>query len=263
MPVKAYSTVLVLVATTLVGSFAQGGLAFEVASLKPAGPVDQAHEFLAQYIASSHLAGFIPGDDQRIEIRGWSAAELVASAYKIPIRQIDGPPWASNTRYDIEALIPSGQSRDKAPEMLRTLLQERLALKAHSEVRNLSGYVITVGKNGQKLEETGPAAPSNDPRGSRKQMRPGYVGQQIGHASMVQLADILTRELKAPVEDQTGLKGYYAILIEIPAVEAEDELARPGLYREALNSYGLRLSAGKIDVPVVVIDNLSKTPREN
>jgi uncharacterized protein (TIGR03435 family) len=80
---------------------------------------------------------------------------------------------------------------------------------------------------------------------------------------MAQITAALARELKAPVEDQTGLKGYYSIVIEIPAAEAKDELARPGLYREALNAYGLRLSAGKIDLPVTVIDNLSKAPAGN
>ena len=60
---------------------------------------------------------------------------------------------------------------------------------------------------------------------------------------MAQIAASLARELKAPVEDQTGLKGYYSVVLEIPA-EAKDELARPNLYQEALKAYGLRLSAG-------------------
>jgi uncharacterized protein (TIGR03435 family) len=240
----------------------QSDVSFEVASLKPSGPVSRMEVAMAQLL-SQGKTGFIPGDAGRVEIRGWSATELVACAYRVSVRQIVAPPWASDARYNIDATIPSGESPDRAPDMLRRLLQERLGLKAHGEVRKMAGYAISTAKDGPKLEDTGPAAPNSDPRSSRKKMRPGFVGLQLDHSTMAQVTASLERELNAPVEDQTGLKGRYSIVLEIPAAQAKDELARPGLYREALATYGIRLSAAKIDLPVTVIDNLTKTPTEN
>ena len=71
------------------------------------------------------------------------------------------------------------------------------------------------------------------------------------------------RELGAPVEDQTELKGFYSILLEIPSSEMKDELNRPTLFREALSAYGLHLAAGKIDAPILVIDRLSQNLDSN
>lgn len=69
--------------------------------------------------------------------------------------------------------------------------------------------------------------------------------------------------MRAPVEDQTGLKGHYAILIQYRYSDWVDESARPAIVQETLSEYGLRLTAGKVDAPVLIIDNISKTPTEN
>jgi uncharacterized protein (TIGR03435 family) len=239
-----------------------GAPAFEVASLKPSGPIEPARARLWEMIANDHPFGFLPGHGNRIEIHGMSAAELIAAAYQMPMREIVGPSWISDIRFDIDALIPSGQPRTKAPEMLRTLLEERLALKAHRDVRRVSGYILSVGKGGPKLKESGPFTPTNDPSSGRR-IRQGFNGFQLGHCDMAQLADALARELRVPVEDQTRLNGVYSILIQIPSAELKDELNRPTLYREALSAYGLQLAASKIETPVLVIDKLSKTPASN
>jgi uncharacterized protein (TIGR03435 family) len=174
-----------------------------------------------------------------------------------------GPPWISDARLDVEALIPSGQHPDKIPEMLRTLLEQRLALKAHREVRNIFGYTLSTGKGGPKLEETGPNVPTTNPLSSVRKFKPGYSGTQMDHADMAQLVNILARELGAPVDDQTGLKGHYAIVLQFLSSEPQDEFSKPSLYKEALEPYGLILASGKIHAPFLVIDNLSKTPGEN
>lgn len=236
--------------------------AFELASLKQSGLIEPARARLFEMIANDHPFGFLPGHGNRIEIHGWSAAELLAAAYQIPMREIQGPPWISDVRFDVDALIPSGQPRAKAPEMLRTLLEDRLALKAHRDVHRVSGYILSVGKGGPRLKDAPPFTPTSNSSGDRR-IRPGFSGFQLDHCDMPQLADALTRELRAPVEDQTGLKGFYSILIEIPSSEMKDELERPALFRDALMAYGLHFTAGKVDAAVLVIDNLSKTPASN
>ena len=234
--------------------------AFEVASLKPSGPIDPGRARLFESIANDSPLGFLPGSGNRIRIDGWSAAELIAAAYQVPMREIVGPAWIFDARYTVEAIIPSGQPT-KAPEMLRTLLQERLALRAHRDVRRKSGYVLSVGKGGPKLKEAPPFTPTQDL--SNSQIRRGFNGFQLDHGDMAQLAASLAWHLHAPVEDQTGLKGFYFILLEFPSSEAKDEFDQPDLFRRALSAYGLQLGGGKIDAPILVIDNLSKMPVSN
>jgi uncharacterized protein (TIGR03435 family) len=169
----------------------------------------------------------------------------------------------SEARFDVEALIPAGQSAEKAPEMLRTLLAERFALKAHHEDRRMSGYILSIGKGGPKLTESGPAVPTNNPTTFVNRIKPGFNGEQIDHCDMARLINSLARDLGAPVDDQTGLKGHYAIVIQYKYADFEDEAARPSVLRDALSDYGLHLAAGKIDAPFLVIDNASRTPTEN
>jgi uncharacterized protein (TIGR03435 family) len=248
------------------GALAQDSTApaFDVASLKPSGSTNPVRDRLFEMEAVDNRSGRLPGRGQKIEIHGMNVAELVAAAYRVPLEGIVGPSWIFDVRFDIDALIPSGQARDKAPEMLLTLLQERLALKAHREVRKTSGYILSVGKSGPKLTETGPFKPSGDVGdfANRSKPAPGY-SEQLGHCDMAQLADVLAQHLKAPVEDRTGLKGFYAIQFHIPSSDMRDEALRPAAFADALGAYGLHLAAGKIDAPLLVIENLSKTPTPN
>ena len=239
--------------------------AFEVASLKPSGPISPAQERLFEMVANDGDALGLPGRGQRVEIHGRSAAELIAAASRVPLRDIVGPSWLSDARFDIDALIPSGQTRAKAPEMLLTLLQERLALKAHRDVRRTSGFILLVAEGGPKLKEAPPFTPSADLGSLTDHSRPPFNGlrEELGHCDMAQLANNLAQQLREPVEDQTGLKGFYSILIQIPGDEMKDETQRPAAFQAAMKAYGLRLAAGKIDAPILVIDNISKTPTPN
>jgi len=241
--------------------------AFEVASVKPSAPTDRLQNELSEFMTGSRnlrAKGFGPGDGQRVELHGLSAAELAAVAYRIPRREVVGPSWISDVRFQIDALIPAGQTRDKAPEMLLTLLQERLALKAHHEVRRMSGYILSVAEGGPKLKEAAEVTSPPDvtapigPRGD-----PGSRNERMRHCDMSQLVDDLAQNLQAPVEDRTGLKGFYEIVIHIAGSDMRDEAARAGAFQEAMKVYGLRLASGKIDIPIIVIDNLSKTPTPN
>ena len=144
----------------------------------------------------------------RVEAVGDTAAQLVAAAYLIPVREIVGPTWMSDARFDIVALIPSGQSPNQATEMLRTLLEKRFSLKAHREVRRMSGYILSIGKGGSKLTETGPAAPTNKSGDYVKRIKPGFNGTQMDHCDMPALTRNLAQSLNAPVEDQTGLTTF-------------------------------------------------------
>jgi uncharacterized protein (TIGR03435 family) len=249
--------------------------AFEVASIKPLGPV--APPLLPEFAsipADSNPRFLYSLSGRRLAARGRTLAQLVAAAYLIPVREIVGPSWMSEARFDVEALIPASQIPERgsdkkafdtlertASEMFRTLLAERFALKVHHEDRRVSGYILSIGKGGPKLTESGPAMLTDNDYVDR--IKRGFNGMQMDHCDMVQLTNQLARLLGAPVNDQTGLKGHYSIVIQYTYTEFANEANRPSVLQDALSDYGLRLAAGKIDAPFLVIDNVSRTPTEN
>lgn len=236
---------------------------FEVASIKPSGRVDPGRARRLEFMENEYPRGLFSVRGGRVEAFGDTAAQLVAAAYLIPVREIAGPTWMSDARFDIVALIPSGQSPNQATEMLRTLLEKRFSLKAHHEVRRMFGYILSIGKGGTKLTETGPPAPTNKSGDYVKRIKPGFNGTQMDHCDMPALTKTLAQSLNAPVEDQTGLKGHYSIVLQYLYSEWADESARPEILRDILRDYGLNLTAGKVDAPFLVIDNFSRTPAEN
>jgi uncharacterized protein (TIGR03435 family) len=207
--------------------------------------------------------GFLPGRGQKIEIRGMNAAELIAAAYRMPLTEIQGPSWMSDVQFDIDALIPAGHTRDQAPDMLRVLLEQRLGLKAHREVRKSAGYILSVRKEGPKLQEAGSFTPTTNPGGGANRPPVSGLREQLDHCDMAELARTLSQNLAAPVEDQTGLKGFYAFVLQIPRSETKDGLDRPAQLRQALSAYGLRLTAKEIEAPLLIVENLSRIPTPN
>jgi uncharacterized protein (TIGR03435 family) len=237
--------------------------AFEVASVKPSGPDALERARLLEFVENNNPRGLFSVSGHRFEARGRTVAQLIGGAYLIPVREIVGPSWMSDLRFDVEAVIPTGESPEKASEMLRNLLEVRWALKAHHEVRRMSGYALSIGKGGPKLTETGPSVPTNNFKNYVSRIKPGFNGTQMDHCDMHQLANQLAQDLKAPIEDQTGLNGHYSIIIQYRYTDWTDESSRPAILQDALSEYGLHLAARKVDAPVLVIDNISKTPTEN
>jgi uncharacterized protein (TIGR03435 family) len=81
---------------------------------------------------------------------------LVTYAYDVEPFQVTGPEWAGHDRFDIEANFPEGAERKDDRRMLQTLLKDRFKLAVHLEKRDLEGYVLVVGKHGEKLKPSLP-----------------------------------------------------------------------------------------------------------
>ncbi len=126
-------------------------------------------------------------------------------------------------------------------------------------------------------------------------LSPGQNGQPIGHLSARErtaqdIADFLGNELNKPVIDKTGLTGKYDFNIEYtpdlagrglpmppppPGAVAvpgpggvgaapADSAAEPGSnLATAIQQLGLRLSSGKANLDVLVIDKAQQTPTDN
>ncbi len=193
----------------------------------------------------------------RVDIRFMTLEQLIARAYRIRSYQLAGPDWMRAVRFDIEAKIPDGASKEQAPEMLQTLLAERFRLTLHPEKRERPVYALMVGKNGVRLREAGPApkapAPGGGailytPRGEGRTIEgggfevndaefgsvrggrgPGGVMKfEFQRLAMSGLADLLTPHLDRPVVDRTGLKGSYYLAVENRPRTAEEGQRKGG-----------------------------------
>lgn len=140
--------------------YGQAAKTFDVASVKPSAPLDPAK------LQADMRAGRMPNfgahlDGLRAEYNYMTLKALIIYAYKLRPYQVSGPDWLASEHFDIVARLPEGSTKDDAPAMLRTLLEDRFKLKAHLENKELPVYTLVVGKDGPKLKDS-PAPPPID-----------------------------------------------------------------------------------------------------
>jgi uncharacterized protein (TIGR03435 family) len=134
-------------------SMAQSKMEFEVASVKPAEQLDIGK------MAAAMRAGQMPQigarvDGQEARYTYMSMKQLVANAYGVKPYQVTGPDWINSERYDISAKIPDGASKDEAPQMLQSLLEERFKLVARRVDKQEPVLALVVAKGGEKMKES-------------------------------------------------------------------------------------------------------------
>ena len=138
-------------ALTATSVFGQSKPAFEVATIKPAPPLDQ-----AKMIAAMQSGGKMPIgatiDSHRAEYLYMDLKTLMTYAYGVKPYQITGPAWMSTTRFDIVAKMPEGSTKDDAPKMLQSLLEERFKLTTHRVNAEHPVLALVVGRGGPKLK---------------------------------------------------------------------------------------------------------------
>ncbi|HUI56404.1 MAG TPA: TIGR03435 family protein [Bryobacteraceae bacterium] len=134
-------------------------LSFEVASVKPV-TLDMMK--LAAQIQAGNMPKMGPRvDSARAEYNMMAMRELIALAYDVKPFQITGPDWMANTRYDIQAKMPEGATKEQAPKMLQTLLEERFKLVVRRDSAEHAVLALVVAKGGPKLKES-PPDPAED-----------------------------------------------------------------------------------------------------
>jgi len=225
--------------------------AFEVASVKPAGPLDP------QKIMSGQQKIGMEMDSARVTISSMTLNDVIMVAFKVKPYQVSGPSWLSSglgaERFEIRAKIPEGGNKDQVREMLQALLVERFGLKFHWEKTEHNAYALVVGKTGSKMKDAPPdevldaqaaAAPTagattfNTGSGQVKiegNPQSGMVVRGAGPGmgpmkmtmsgnsmhfenpkmSMEALATVLSRFVDRPIVDMTGLKGFYQVAFDI------------------------------------------------
>ncbi len=212
---------------------------FEVASIKPAAPMEGGRMMVG-------IQGG-PGTPKpgQMTFTNVSLNNILQQAYDVKDYQISGPAWMQSTRFDIEAKVPAGTTKEQSRIMLQNLLADRFKLTLHHSTKESSIYALLVAKGGPKLTESvddpnaapadglpGPLKMGKDgmpegPPGSMKgrvmmMMAPGgRMHLMSGSTTVSKFTDTLASQLDRPVVDMTGLTGKYDIVLDFapdPAV---------------------------------------------
>ena len=271
---------------------------FEVASLKPSGPI-------TGHPARRFSGGPGSASPGQISYYQMSLRALIFRAWPVQMFQFSMPDWTEQEFFDITAKVPVGVTKDDVPLMLRDLLEERLKLKIRRESRRIPGYVLTVARDGPKLKpsehvdadasgstEAGKAlkfALDKDgfiilPPGRTNILtlprENGIVRLTAVRVTMEVLAGRLSRELQLPVVNHTELNGLYdfhllfarvasAVDFEQPnTASAEGVVPRaadpaPTLFQAVESQLGLKMQAQRVPTEFLVVDHVERIPVAN
>ena len=241
-------------------------LVFEVASVRPSAPPDMAKMMAVLQAGKSSTSVRIDGT--RATFVYMSLKQLVAYTYKMRSYEISGPEWMTTDRFDIQALLPDGATKDDVPAMLQSLLAERFKLAAHREMSEQPVLALLVAKSGPKLllaaanaevlDETAPLKPSEsmqDTRDGRVLLRRNadgsstYVGSwgnftlkydggsrtmhmqsdSMGMKGFAMMINSLGGGEGRQVVDQTGLAGSYQVAADFSLMDLRSSLSSQGI----------------------------------
>jgi len=266
---------------------------FEVVSVKPSAPSGGPSMMRAE-----------PGG--RFRASNVGAIDLILSAYDLQSFQLAGAPkWTSTARFDVLAKAPgeiapsmyTGKQKEKPDKlrqvgsferdgegkpgdlqlMMRAMLADRFALKAHTETRQLPIYEIVLDRRDGRLgptltRSTTDCAAQAAGKAARCGVRALPGRYSADGASMAQIAASLSGLVGRTVVDRTGLAGNWAVEMHYtpdrPA--SPDALAAPpvnkntrtidadgpSIFTALREQLGLKLQSAKGPVPVLVIDRL-------
>jgi uncharacterized protein (TIGR03435 family) len=179
-------------------------------------------------------------------------------------------------KFELNAVVPLGTTPREADLMLQDALDKRFHLAYHRALEHLQGFELVVAKGGAKLRSASGAPDPEEPTEPRmaadgfpevahqgasfmgKRARIRYQGK-----SMTEIAAILSRYVKAPVVDRTGLAGAYDFELhwDLSSLEADPE--GPTLFEAISSQLGLKLEGKKVDISVFVVDRADKSPAPN
>ncbi len=267
---------------------------FEVVSIRP-GSMTPASCAEAPIRAIGMTCGG-PGtsDPERFTGNSTVLRSLMQRAYGVQAFQVIGPDWIGAARYDVNAKVPPGASKDDFNRMLQNLLEDRFKMKVHHETREFPAYNLALAKGGLRLKESvsidacasggrpvgktcpegasyisGIAKSAPDARGGTIMTSPprdGTGNLVTGRGvKLAGLANMLQNQLRGSVvADQTGLTDTYDFRFEFspPDVGTAGDFSAPSLFTALEKELGLKLEATKTQLDCIVIDHIEQ-PSEN
>ena len=231
---------------------------FDVASVKPAEKIK----------TDSYMINLGKTAHGELTMGNVTLSECLKFAYGLTDDiQLDGPDWIKRKGefiYEIVAKAPDGTPREELLVMLQGLLVERFKLELHREQRQASYLALTQDKKGLKVEALDPAAPPV----MNNTFHLGHIDSKGAYMSA--LATVLSRFMRHPVLDMTGLKGRYILKLDwmpdpVDPVKASEApgVAGPTIYTALQEQLGLKLESRKGPLEVIVIDHAERVPVAN
>lgn len=233
---------------------------FEVASVKVLG--------VPRTVGSTGMAPPIMGDPAQISLNDVSLMGVLCRAYNVKPLQVEAPEWMRNDRYAIMAKIPADAPKGHILDMLKSLLEDRFAMKVRWGDKEQQGYALLPGKNGPKLTKSD--IPEDQAAGKQR-VSMASSGEYTWRAhNMDDFANSLSVNMGAPVVNMTGLSGFYDIKVQaspdsMPGMSrgtASADSPYPTIFT-ALRELGLNLEARKVTVKHLVVVSANKIPSEN
>jgi uncharacterized protein (TIGR03435 family) len=274
------SRYLVIAGLSLRIVFAQS---FEVASIKPAAPMASGR------IMVGMRGGPGTNEPGQMIFNNVSIGDLIQSAYDVKGFQVTGPGWLDAARFDVDAKVPEGTSKEASRIMLQHLLADRFKLVLHRSSKEASIYALVVAKGGPKMKASilPEVVPGGPPRGMQMMVTPNAKMRIVAEGATVpKLIDALGVQVDRPIIDMTGLTGMYDIELEFAPDQAmlqakmaamgvpppppggvsptmSDDGPMASIFTALPEQLGLRLEARKGPVETLTIDSVEKTPTEN
>lgn len=231
---------------------------FEVATIKP-------NDTGATSMQQLTLQG------RNFQTRASSLQDLIAFSYQVQPKQIVGAPdWISKDRYDVAGVpdVEGAPNPEQVRIMIRKLLTDRFQLKFHREKRDMSAFVLTAAKGGEKLTPTQMNGPLP---GIGMRPATGGLTLSVFNGTLGDFTGFLqTMVLDRPVVDRTDLKGKYDFSFTFlpddtqfnghsPAGKLADGVdPAPSLTEALQQQLGLKMSAERTPVDVIAIDHVEK-----
>ena len=228
--------------------------AFDVASVKPSPPsvTDRLDINLGTL---SHGV---------VTLTNTTLSECIQYAYGLVSEdQISGPDWIHDRqlRVDIEAKTSPNTPLDQVLLMMQALLSERFHMQFHREPKPVRHLELTVGKKGSKMPESQEGATLRPNTYNRGRL---FYDRRTMHTFAV----LLSRQLKQPVIDLTGLTGFYDVHLEWApddpsGLPATDAAPLPDIYQAVEEQLGLHLESKKTPIEIIMIDRADRVPTAN
>jgi uncharacterized protein (TIGR03435 family) len=200
-----------------------------------------------------------------------SIKTLLENAYDIKenlISGVSGP--IASARFDVHAKIVEPDlpalkklTNQQRRSMLLPFLKERFHLKAHTEMKTLSVFELTVTNDGPKFK---PSVNSEHGGGTSVQNDNNKAKLTAHAVSMVSFASTLTNQAHRTVIDKTGLTGLYDLALQwspqdLPTQSFPDGSSLqtdsgPSIFTALQEQLGLKLKPAKGPVETLVVDHV-------
>jgi uncharacterized protein (TIGR03435 family) len=111
-----------------------------VARQPPAAPAVERADPSAWRMTFDHPSG-------QMTIRGFTARDLVRYAYQLPLSQVvGGPAWLETDSFAVTTSIDHVPAADETPDIVRRVLEERFALRAHESTVDVPVFALEIAR---------------------------------------------------------------------------------------------------------------------